>query len=115
MKNLKLAVKRRWFEDIQSGVKSEEFRLNNDYWKKRLEGKDFDKVIITLGYPSNDQIDRIMEFPWRGYEMKTIVSEEWDNVPQEVFAIKVIPNHFCTVATYEDDPDKCVVCGDKIL
>ena len=49
------------------------------------------RVIITLGYPSNDQKDRIMKFPWRGYEMKTILSEEWDYVPQEVFAIKVIP------------------------
>lgn len=44
---------------------------------------------VTLGYPpKNDKWRRIVK-PWLGYQIKTIVSEEWYNVPQNCFAIKV--------------------------
>jgi hypothetical protein len=65
--DLTLAVKREYFEQIQSGEKTEEYRLLNEYWQKKLRqkywtngypelkeeffDKKFDRAIITLGYP----------------------------------------------------------------
>jgi len=87
--NLILPVKRKWFEQIKAGTKVEEFRLFNDYWRKRLEGKVFDQVIITLGYPKRDDNEKRLSFPWKGYIIKIIKSEEWENQPKRVFAIKL--------------------------
>lgn len=84
-----LPLKRKWFEQIKAGTKPEEYRLDNDYWRKRLVGKTFDCVILTLGYPKRDDHERRIVLPWRGYTMKTIQSEEWGNIPQRVFAIKL--------------------------
>lgn len=85
--DLVLPVKRKWFEQIQSGEKLLEYRLNNDYWKKRLIGKSFDRVVITLGYPKSDDSDRRIIRQWLGYEMKIVVSEEWGYEPQDCFSI----------------------------
>lgn len=89
--NLILPVKRKWFEQIKSGIKTEEYRLFNDYWHKRLFGKKFDKVIITLGYPTKDDNDRRLVFQYSGYTIKTIIHSEWENVPHTVFAIRLQP------------------------
>ena len=87
--DLILPLKGKWFEQVKAGTKPEEYRLDNDYWRKRLIGKNFDRVIVTLGYPRRDDTERRIVFPWNGYTMKTITSEEWDNQPQIVFAIKL--------------------------
>ena len=84
-----LPVKKKWFDLIKSGYKNEEYRLYNDYWKKRLLGKEFDSVIITWGYPKKTDLDRRIEFPWNGYELRIITSEEWDFKHEKVFAIKL--------------------------
>lgn len=89
VKTLILPVKRQWFDLIKSGKKTEEYRLHNDYWRNRLTGKTFSKVIITLGYPKREDKERRIEFPWRGYRVTTIKSEEWDNEKKVVFAIKL--------------------------
>ncbi|HCR7628346.1 TPA: ASCH domain-containing protein, partial [Shigella sonnei] len=54
MKNLQLAVKSEYFDAMKRGEKTEEYRLVNDYWLKRLVGRDFDRLIITKGYPKRD-------------------------------------------------------------
>lgn len=87
-KTLVLPLKRRWFEDIRAGRKPFEFRLYNAYWRRRLEGRKYDRVRFTLGYPPKNQTDRIIEADYRGYEITTVTSPEWDNVPKQVFAIK---------------------------
>jgi len=87
--NLILPVKKQWFQQIRDGKKTEEYRLYNDYWKTRLLGKTFDKVIITLGYPKREDTGRRIELPWRGFTIKEITHEEWDKIPQIVFAIKL--------------------------
>jgi hypothetical protein len=87
MSDLCLAVKRKYFDEIKSGKKHEEFRLRNDYWKRRLEGRRYDTVTITLGYPKRDDTERRMTFAWAGYVVKTITHEHFDNQPVEVFAI----------------------------
>ncbi len=90
MKTLVLPVKRRWFDDIKSGVKDNEYRLDNEYWRKRLIGKTFDRVVVTLGYPPKACHERRLEFPWNGYGMETVISDEWGGEPRRVFAIRLI-------------------------
>ena len=87
--DLILHLKRKWFDQIKDGIKPFEFRLNNEYWQKRLIGKTYDKVIFTLGYPKRDDSERRIVKPWAGYEMQTVISEEWDNEPKDCFAIRI--------------------------
>jgi len=94
MADLRLAVKREYFEQIKSGEKREEFRLDNEYWQKRLVGRDepFRNVIITLGYPSKDQPERMLTFPYVGWERKTITHKHFGKDPVNVFAIFLTEN-----------------------
>lgn len=87
--DLILPLKRKWFYQIKAGIKPFEFRLNNEYWQKRLIGKTYKNVIFTLGYPKRDDIERRIVKPWAGYEMQTVISEEWDNEPKDCFAIRI--------------------------
>ena len=50
MKILHLTLKKKWFDLINSGEKTIEFREIKPYWTKRLEGKHFDIVIFKNGY-----------------------------------------------------------------
>jgi len=89
MADLILPVKAIYFHQIADGTKPEEFRLANEYWRRRLLGKTFDRVIITLGYPKANDTERRVIRPWRGYVMKTITHEFFNNAPAHVFAINV--------------------------
>ena len=88
-KDLRLAVNQEYFDDIKYGIKTEEYRLKNEFWTKRIEGKTFDTVTITAGYPKRGDSSRIMTFPWRGYEEKQITHKHFGGVEKTVFAIKV--------------------------
>ena len=90
MKILTLNLKREYFEQIKSGIKTEEYRLCTPYWQKRLENKNYDKVVIKLGYPKNSEIEKIMEFPWRGYKKKKILHKHFGSDHVKVYAIKLI-------------------------
>jgi ASC-1-like (ASCH) protein len=50
---LHLALEREWFDDIAEGKKRHEYRAYKEYWRKRLEGKEFDIVRFRNGYASN--------------------------------------------------------------
>ena len=89
MKTLVLPVKGIYFDQIKAGTKTEEFRLCTPYWRKRLEGRTYDQVTLTLGYPARDDAERRLTFPWRGYAVKTITHEHFGPEQVEVFAIKV--------------------------
>lgn len=88
MKILHLNLKRKWFEDVKNGLKPEEFRLVSDYWKKRLEGKDYDLIYVKLGYPAKDDWSRILMFKYQGFSKKQITHEEFGGKAQ-VYAIKL--------------------------
>lgn len=90
MKDLILPLKRKWFEEIESGKKRFEYRLDTPYWRKRLVGKTYRNVIFTLGYPKKDDALRRISRPYAGYEMQEITHEEWGGLPQKVFAIKIV-------------------------
>jgi hypothetical protein len=58
MKILHLTLKKKWFDLIASGEKTEEFREYKPYWKSRLVdscgyGRNFDIVRFKNGYGKN--------------------------------------------------------------
>jgi len=86
---LVLPVKAEFFHAIKSGAKTEEFRLQNSYWAKRLEGRTFDQVVITWGYPSRLDSDKRIVLPWRGMRKVTIQHAFFGPAPVAVYAIDV--------------------------
>lgn len=89
MSDLVLAVKGCYFDEIKAGIKPKEFRLANEYWRKRLIGRKYERLIITRGYPRSDDADRRMVFPYRGYEMEQRTHEHFGADEVTVFAIKL--------------------------
>lgn len=89
MTDLVLPLKREYFEAIKSGEKTEEYRLYNSHWRKRLEGRDFERVVLTLGYPKRDDTARRIVRPWQGYAVKMITHPHFGPDPVQVFAIYV--------------------------
>ncbi len=89
MSILRLPVKRVFFNGIKSGAKVWEYRLYNDYWKKRIEGKIFNSIEITLGYPSKGDTERRIVRPWKGYVVEDIIHPYFGFDSVTVFAIKV--------------------------
>lgn len=77
-----------YFDAIQSGEKTEEYRLCTDYWKKRLVKRHYDEVVFTRGYPKRDDESKRMYFRYGGYSIKTITHKHFGSEPVEVFAIR---------------------------
>ena len=50
VKTLDLPIDRFFFDQILAGTKTEEFRDRTDYWKPRLEGRDYDEIRFRAGY-----------------------------------------------------------------
>lgn len=73
MNILHLTLKKKWFDLILSGKKTEEYREIKPYWEKRLMGKTYDKVIFRNGYGNHA--------PWFTIELKGITQgigkSEW--------------------------------------
>lgn len=90
---LHLALKAQYFNEIKAGTKTEEYRLVNEYWIKRLcphgEQMEFSGIVLTLGYPKADDHSRRLELPWRGFTIKTITHPHFGHEPVKVFAINV--------------------------
>lgn len=95
MSDLRLAVKGEYFDAMLTGEKTEEYRLYNDYWRKRLYSsawnrpRDLSRLIITRGYPKRGDKSRIIDVEYLGYEVKTITHPFFGIDPVKVFAIKV--------------------------
>lgn len=49
-KVLYLTLKKQWFDLIDKGIKTEEYREVKQYWIKRLEGRSYDIVEFRNGY-----------------------------------------------------------------
>jgi len=87
--DLHLNLKKEYFDAIKSGKKRFEYRLFNDFWKKRLIGKPFKSIVIKLGYPKKNDKNRTIIRKWQGYEVKTINHSFFGSKPVRVFAIRV--------------------------
>jgi hypothetical protein len=86
---LTLPLKGEYFDAIKSGDKLEEYRLDNEFWRKRLDGRTFASVVLTKGYPRADDHARRLVLPWRGYRRTTITHPHFGPDPVAVFAIDV--------------------------
>lgn len=86
---LRLNLKRKWWEQIRDGVKSRELRLFNDFWKKRLVGRDYDEVHLCLGYPKKGDDDKVLKRKFGGCELVSIVHQEFGADEVVVFSIDV--------------------------
>lgn len=89
-KTLVLPVVSKYFQQIKARTKTEEFRAITPHWIKRIEGKEFDYVEITEGYPKAHDHARRIKRKWKGLaKVQGLVHEHFDNVPTDVFAIDV--------------------------
>ncbi|MEL7628729.1 ASCH domain-containing protein [Pectobacterium aroidearum] len=89
MANLQIAVNGEYFDAMKRGEKTEEYRLVNPYWGRRLFGRDYDRLIITRGYPRKDDESRRIDIPYDGFEIKVITHKHFGPNPVKVYAIKV--------------------------
>jgi hypothetical protein len=74
-KILTLNLKKRYFDDIKSGLKREEYREAKTYWINRLVGKSFDVIEVCNGYPEKGDVKNRLWFVYSGYERKVM---NWD-------------------------------------
>lgn len=89
MADLTLQLKGEYFDAIKSGAKTEEYRLRTLHWKNRIEGKRYENVILTRGYPKRDDHQRRLVLPWQGWTIKTITHPHFGPDPVSVYAINV--------------------------
>lgn len=93
MSDLHLHVKTEYFEAIKRGEKTEEYRLHNAFWVKRLVefpsgmGRIFSGIVIHNAYKPGEE--NRLRFPWRGWHLKTITHPHFGPDPVTVFAIKL--------------------------
>lgn len=86
---LTLPLKAVYFYEIKSGTKTEEYRLITPYWQKRLEGRTYDKIVLTLGYPKADDTSKRIERPWKGFKRIKILHPHFGPKEVDVYAIKL--------------------------
>lgn len=89
LRTLTIPAKALYFDQMQSGEKPFDYRLRTPYWSKRLIGREYDRLVMTRGYPRADDTSRRLELPWRGYEEQTIVHPHFGRWPVPVFAIVI--------------------------
>ena len=63
--------------------------VRTPYWRKRLEGRIYDRIELTKGYPARADETRRLSLPWKGYRVTTITHPHFGAEPVEVFAINV--------------------------
>jgi hypothetical protein len=89
MRTLTLALKGEYFDAIKAGTKVEEYRLLTPYWRVRLEGRSYDRIELTKGYPARSDQGRRLSLPWPGCRVITITHPHFGASPVQVFAIGV--------------------------
>lgn len=88
IKTLILPLKKEYFNEIKNEEKFEEYRLYNDFWKKRLENKEYQEVCFTLGYPKKENKEKHLHKKYLGYKIKKIKHKHFGDKEVEVFAIQ---------------------------
>ena len=88
MNTLHLTIKKKWFDMILSGVKTEEYREIKPYYNNRLIGREYHSVIFRNGYTSNT--------PQLTIELKAIRfstgNPEWGAVPNKKYFVLYLGN-----------------------
>jgi hypothetical protein len=89
MTTLTLHLKKQYFDAIADGIKIEEYRRITPYWKKRIEGKNYETITLLCGYPRRGDESKTLILPWRGYEPIGITHPHFGKFPVDVYAIRV--------------------------
>ena len=66
MKILHLNLYRKYFDAIADGTKTTEYRDKTDYWKRRIEGRQYDIIKFRNGYAA-DAPTMLVEY--NGYDI----------------------------------------------
>ena len=91
--DLHLHVRSEYFEQIKAGTKTEEYRLHNAYWVKRLvelpagKPREFGAVWIYNAYKPG--LENRLRFPWRGWRLRGITHPHFGPDEVTVFAIRL--------------------------
>lgn len=93
-----------YFDEIRAGTKLEEYRLIDAKWSKALEGRAYDFVVMTFGYPAWGDHSKRLVIPWRGFTKKTITHPHFGPDPVEVYAIDVSAAPIQTPSPPTDGP-----------
>jgi len=90
--HLILHVKKKYFDQIKSGEKTEEYRIKKPYWTARLENKQFDSVTIICGYPVWHEMcsDNCIDFESCNIETRLINHPEFGSEDVMVYVIKLV-------------------------
>ena len=88
---LTLPLKGEYFDQIRDGSKAEEYRLDTPHWRNRIEGKTFDHVVLTRGYPKGGGVEGETRLTraWRGYYLTQITHPHFGEGRHTVLAIDV--------------------------
>lgn len=65
---LHLHVKHIYFSQMRFGEKLWEYRLFNDYWKKRLIDREYEEAWVYDGYPKAGNEDKILKYSYLGFK-----------------------------------------------
>ena len=155
MKELRLSLKKEWFEMTKDGIKTEDYREINEYWVKRflyhkeskltveeiirfiknykyygyvdvlaiftyhdLSFKEFGCNIMTLGYPSNDNTERILIFEHAGIEIRT-GNPDWGAEPNKLYFVikhgKRLSKRKELKTTITDTVEAYIIQPEKVL
>ncbi|HEX7822871.1 MAG TPA: hypothetical protein VF463_19920 [Sphingobium sp.] len=92
---LNLPVKGIYFDQIRDGTKSHEYRLITDFWRARIVDREYDRVVLTRGYPKAGGIggQTRLTREWRGHHVETLTHPHFGPLPVTVFAIDVSAPH----------------------
>jgi len=89
VKTLTLHVKRKWFLEMRSGRKKEEYRELKEYWTKRLVGREYDRLVIMCGYPKKGDYANMLFFNYSGYRIIDDMIHPDTGMRGPVYAIKL--------------------------
>ncbi len=93
MKKLHLHVRTVYFSAVKAGAKTEEYRMHNAYWVRKLVDmpsgakREFDGLVIYNAYQPG--AENRLELPWRGWKLKGITHPHFGPDEVTVFAIKL--------------------------
>ena len=79
-KILHLNLYRKWFDEIADGTKIIEYREKTDYWRKRIENREYDVIKFRNGY-AKDAPTMLVEY--KGWDTHI----EWGALPH--YALKL--------------------------
>ncbi|HCP1672097.1 TPA: IS3 family transposase [Escherichia coli] len=82
-------VRKVWRQLLREGIRVARCTVARLMAVKRIMLREYDRLIITKGYPKRDDSSRRIDVPYGGYEIKTITHPHFGDKPVKVFAIKV--------------------------